>query len=81
MNNKAIERYAKEARLKLIEQIKQKAYQYGITEKEIKEPEVSSENELVINGITLDSTKKKQRDDFIKKIDKDNYKTSYTQLI
>jgi type II restriction/modification system DNA methylase subunit YeeA len=81
MNNKAVERYAKEARLKLIEQIKQKAYQYGITEKEIKEPEVSSENELVINGITLDSTKKKQRDDFIKKIDKDNYKTSYTQLI
>src|SRR6056297_3256306 len=81
MNNKAIERYAKEARLKLIEQIKQKAYQYGITEKEIKEPEVSSENEQVINGITLDSTKKKQRDDFIKKIDRDNYKTSYTQLI
>jgi type II restriction/modification system DNA methylase subunit YeeA len=81
MNNKAIERYAKEARLKLIEQIKQKAYQYGITEKEIKEPEVSSENEQVINGITLDITKKKQRDDFIKKIDKDNYKTSYTQLI
>src|SRR6056297_616715 len=81
MNNKAIERYAKESRLKLIEQIKQKAYQYGITEKEIKEPEVSSEDELVINGITLDSTKKKQRDDFIKKIDQDNYKTSYTQLI
>jgi type II restriction/modification system DNA methylase subunit YeeA len=81
MNNKAIERYAKEARLKLIEQIKQKAYQYGITEKDIKEPEVSSENELVINGITLDSTKKKQRDDFIKKIDMDNYKTSYIQLI
>jgi type II restriction/modification system DNA methylase subunit YeeA len=81
MNNKSIERYAKEARLKLIEQIKQKAYQYGITEKEIKEPEVSSENELVINGITLDRIKKKQRDDFIKKIDKDIYKTSYTQLI
>jgi flagellar biosynthesis component FlhA len=53
MDKTAIKNFAVWARKKLIEDIKQKAYEIGITEKEIKEPEVSTSDTMIIGDRTL----------------------------
>src|SRR6056297_737468 len=81
MHNKKIETYAQETRKELINLIKQKAYQYGITDKELKPTTVNSDNEIVINDIVLDEKTNRQRNLLINHLDQKNYKRSYNQLI
>ena len=81
MHNKKIEKYAQETRKELIKGIKQKAFQYGISETKIEETTLNSDNETVINEIVLNPESNKQRKEFISHIDKKNLKTSFNQLI
>lgn len=63
MNKKAIQKYAVWARNELIDQVKQRAYQYGITDKSYGE-----ENASVINGRALSPMEKRQRNEFVSRI-------------
>lgn len=60
MNKNAIQKYAIWARNELIEQTKQRAYQYGISDKGY-----SDINASIINGRVLSEDEKRQRIDFI----------------
>lgn len=81
MHNKKIENFARETRKTLINAIKQKAFQYGINEKEIKKTTVNSDNEIEVNGIVIDSKVNNQRSQLINHIDPKNQKQSFNQLI
>jgi type II restriction/modification system DNA methylase subunit YeeA len=61
MDKSAIKNFAVWARKKLIEDIKQKAYEIGITEKEIKEPEVSTSDTMIIGDRSLNKIEIAQR--------------------
>jgi len=61
MDKTAIKNFAVWARKKLIEDIKQKAYEIGITEKEIKEPEVSTSDTMIIGDRSLNKIEIAQR--------------------
>ena len=61
MDKTAIKNFAVWARKKLIEDIKQKAYEIGITEKEIKEPQVSTSDTMIIGDRTLNKAEMEQR--------------------
>lgn len=63
MNKNAIQKYAIWARTELIEQVKQRAFQYAITEKGY-----SDENATVIAGRVLSPDEKRQRQSFIELI-------------
>jgi hypothetical protein len=63
MNKNAIQKYAVWARNELIEQVKQRAFQYGISEKGYGE-----ENAPVVNGRVLSPEEKRQRHEFVAKI-------------
>lgn len=65
MNKNAIQKYAIWARRELIEQIKQRAYQYGITEKGY-----GDENATVIAGRALTQEEIRQRREFVVQIKK-----------
>jgi type II restriction/modification system DNA methylase subunit YeeA len=67
MNKSAIKNFAVTARVKLMEVIEQKAYELGITKKEIKEPEIYQEG-FRINDKFFKKYQKKQRDKLIQKI-------------
>ncbi len=68
MNKNAIQKYAVWARNELIEQIKQRAYQYGISDKGY-----GDENAAVIAGRVLSPDERRQRKDFIAKIREHGY--------
>jgi hypothetical protein len=53
MDKTAIKNFSVWARRKLIEDIQQKAYEVGITEKEIKEPQVVTSDTIIIGDRTL----------------------------
>ena len=63
MNKNAIQRYAIWARNELVEQVKQRAYQYGISE-----AGYGDENAMVIAGRVLSEDERQQRSDFIYEI-------------
>jgi type II restriction/modification system DNA methylase subunit YeeA len=63
MNKNAIQKYAVWARNELIEQIKQRAYQYGISDKGY-----DDENATVIAGRVLTPDEKRQRREFVVQI-------------
>lgn len=63
MNKNAIQKYAVWARNELIEQIKQRAYQYGISDKGY-----GDENAAVISGRVLTPDEKRQRHEFVVQI-------------
>ena len=68
MNKTAIKNYAIWARNTLIEAVKQRAFQYGITEKDCGDPMADS-----VNGFVLTTAEKKQRQALIAKIREKGY--------
>jgi len=68
MNKNAIQKYAIWARNELIEQVKQRAYQYGISAKGY-----GDENAAVIAGRVLSPDEKRQRHEFVVQIKKHGY--------
>ena len=60
MNKTAIKNYAVWAK-KLIEDIKQRAYEIGITEERIKEPEVIASDTMILGDISLNKVEMEQR--------------------
>ena len=63
MNKSAIQKFAVWARRELIEQVSQRAYQYGVIAQGYGSPEDS-----VINGRVLSEHEKKQRKELIRQI-------------
>lgn len=68
MNKNAIKKFATEARRELISRVSQRALKYGISEKEVGNP-----NDDSINGHLLSSTEKKQRAALIAQIKEKGY--------
>jgi type II restriction/modification system DNA methylase subunit YeeA len=68
MDKTAIKNFAVWARKKLIEDIKQKAYEIGISEKEIKEPQVSTSDTMIIGDRTLNKAEMEQRRSLVSRI-------------
>ena len=68
MDKTAIKNFAVWARKKLIEDIKQKAYEIGISEKEIKEPQVSTSDTIIIGDRTLNKAEMEQRKSLVSRI-------------
>ncbi len=68
MDKTAIKNFAVWARKKLIEDIKQKAYEIGITEKEIKEPKVTTSDTMIIGDRTLNKAEMEQRKSLVSRI-------------
>ncbi|HHT7084745.1 TPA: BREX-1 system adenine-specific DNA-methyltransferase PglX [Bacillus cereus] len=73
MNKTAIKNFAVSARTKLMDAVKQKAYELGITEIEIKEPE-TYEDGFRINNKFFRSYELEQRKKLIQKIEEKDYK-------
>ncbi|HGH7180312.1 TPA: BREX-1 system adenine-specific DNA-methyltransferase PglX [Bacillus luti] len=73
MNKTAIKNFAVSARTKLIDAVKQKAYELGITETEIKEPE-TYEDGFRINNKFFKNYELEQRKKLIQKIEEKDYK-------
>ena len=75
MNKNAIQKYAVWARNELIEQIKQRAYQYGISEKSY-----GDENASVIAGRALSLEEMRQRKAFVAQIKEDGYQQAVEEV-
>ncbi len=75
MNKNAIQKYAIWARNELIEQVKQRAYQYGISEKGY-----GDENATVISGRVLSADEKRQRQAFVGEIKKNGFKQAVEEV-
>lgn len=75
MNKNAIQKYAVWARNELIEQIEQRAYQYGISENGYGE-----ENSTVISGRVLSADEKRQRTAFVHEIQKHGYQQAIEEV-
>lgn len=73
MNKTAIKNFAVSARTKLMDAVKQKAYELGITENDIKEPE-TYEDGFRINNKFFKSYELEQRKKLIQKIEEKDYK-------
>ncbi|WP_259384503.1 BREX-1 system adenine-specific DNA-methyltransferase PglX, partial [Bacillus thuringiensis] len=73
MNKTAIKNFAVSARTNLMDAVKQKAYELGITEAEIKEPE-TYEDGFRINNKFFKSYELEQRRKLIQKIEEKDYK-------
>ena len=68
MDKSAIKNFAVWARRKLIEDIMQRAYELGITEKEIKGPEVSTSDTMIIGDRSLNKVEMAQRNGLVSRI-------------
>lgn len=75
MNKNAIQKYAIWARNEMIEQVKQRAYQYGITDKGY-----GDENAAVIAGRVLSKEEKQQRYSFVVEIKKNGFKQAVEEV-
>lgn len=75
MDKNAIQKYAIWARNELIAQVKQRAFQYGISDKCYGE-----ENASVINGRVLTSDEKRQRQDFVHEIQKNGFEQAVEEV-
>ena len=75
MNKNAIQKYAIWARNELIEQVKQRAFQYGIDENGY-----GDENATVIAGRVLSADEKRQRRLFVDEINKSGYNQAVEEV-
>jgi len=75
MNKNAIQKYAVWARNELIAQVKQRAYQYGISEKGKYDA-----NATVIAGRVLSGEEQKQRREFITRIQQNGYQQAVDEV-
>ncbi len=75
MNKNAIQKYAIWARTELIEQVKQRAFQYDITEEGY-----GDENATVIAGRVLEPEEKRQRQSFIEIIKTNGFKQTVEEV-
>lgn len=75
MNKNAIQKYAVWARNELIDQVKQRAYQYGISEKGY-----GDENASVIAGRVLSADEKRQRCEFVKLMKGNGYQQAVEEV-
>ncbi len=75
MNKNAIQKYAIWARNELIEQVKQRAYQYGISDKGYGE-----ENAAVVAGRVLSSDEKRQRTAFVREIKRHGFEQAVEEV-
>lgn len=75
MNKNAIQKYAIWARNELIEQVKQRAYQYGITAKGY-----GDENAAVISGRVLSTDEKRQRHEFVTQVIKQGFEQTIEEV-
>ena len=75
MNKNAIQKYAVWARNELIEQIKQRAYQYGISDKGY-----GDENAAVIAGRVLAPEEKRQRHEFVVQIKEHGFEQAVEEV-
>lgn len=75
MNKNAIQKYAIWARNELIEQVKQRAYQYGISAKGY-----GDENAAVIAGRVLSADEKRQRAAFVSEIKKHGFEQAVEEV-
>ena len=69
MNKNILQKFAIEARRELREKIKNKAFEYGIQEDQIKKGEIESSDSIVVNGKALNKDQKEQRRKLIEKIE------------
>ncbi len=75
MDKNAIQKYAIWARNELIGQVKQRAFQYGISDKGY-----SEESASVINGRVLTPDEKRQRQDFVHEIQKNGFEQAVEEV-
>ena len=75
MNKNAIQKYAIWARNELIEQVKQRAYQYGISDKGY-----GDENAAVIAGRVLSADEKRQRAAFVSEIKRHGFEQAVEEV-
>ena len=75
MDKNAIQKYAIWARNELIEQVKQRAYQYGINDKGY-----DDENASVVAGRVLSADEKRQRAAFISEIKRNGYQQAVEEV-
>lgn len=75
MNKTAIQKYAVWARNELIQQLKQRAYQYGISEQGY-----GDENVTVISGRVLSADEKRQRHEFVSLIEEQGYQQTIEEV-
>lgn len=75
MNKSAIQKYAIWARNELIEQVKQRAFQYGISETGF-----GDENASIVAGRVLSSDEKRQRKQFIEVIKRSTYQQTIEEV-
>ena len=75
MDKNAIQKYAIWARNELIEQVKQRAYQYGINDKGY-----DDENASVAAGRVLSADEKRQRAAFISEIKRNGYQQAVEEV-
>lgn len=75
MDKNAIQKYAIWARNELIEQVKQRAYQYGISDKGY-----GDENASVISGRVLSADEQRQRREFVTKIMEHDYQQAVEEV-
>lgn len=74
MDKTAIKNYAVWARKKLIEDIKLRAYETGITENEVKEPDTHVPGTMAIGNRVLNKAEIKQRKSLVSKIKEKGFK-------
>lgn len=75
MNKNAIQKFAIWARSELIEQVKQRAYQYAITDKGY-----GDENATVIFGRVLSPDEKRQRQSFVENIKRNSFNQAVEEV-
>jgi alkyl hydroperoxide reductase subunit AhpF len=73
MNKSILKNFAVNARNELIERVKQKAYEIGITEDKVKQAQLEASDTIYINGKPLSNGQVKRRNSLIKQIDSKGY--------
>lgn len=73
MNKSYLRSFAINARIELIERVKQKAFEIGITEDKVKKAQIEASDAIYINGRPLDKVQVKQRNSLIERIDSKGY--------
>lgn len=73
MNKSNLRSFAVSARNELMDRVKQKAYELGITEEKVKKAAIESSDAIYINGKALDKREIKQRNNLIGQIEAKGY--------
>ncbi len=73
MNKSVLRNFAVNARQELMERIKQKAFEIGISEDKVKKAQIEASDAIYINGQALDSMQIKQRNSLIEELQMKGY--------